>query len=362
MIAILYLIFGSYLIFIGVLTFGIIRGNRIDKKADLNKTSLNGISILVPFYNGQNHIKDSIENMKQIQYTGLDLEFIYIDDYSTDAGSSILKQEKDSRFTLMSSSGLKGKKSALEQAVNAAKHDWILTTDIDCSLPHSIFEYYRGVLGANPEIRLIAGPVLSKEQNFQSFNLLSLAVFSQASSNLGVFNTLSGANLFYKKRDFLKIQPYKDNLDLPSGDDMFLLKAFKKAGLKNLYFLSNPLNIIETKCLDNTEDFVNQQLRWASKTDRIANPFHILSGLLVSLGNLTTLVIFITLLVKGFFLQASLIWLIKLIVDGLYFYSYSPKIKRQLSGAKYLKSAVIYPFFTTFIAAKLLISPRNKVW
>lgn len=362
MIIILYFIFGSYLIFIGVLTFGIIRGNRIDTKVDLHKTSLNGISILIPFYNGQNHIKDSIENMKQIQCPGLDLEFIYIDDYSTDSSSLILKQETDSRFSLLSSSGLKGKKSALEQGVKAAKHDWILTTDIDCSLPHSIFEYYRGVLGANPEIRLIAGPVLSKEQNFQSFNLLSLAVFSQASSNLGVFNTLSGANLFYKKTDFLKIQPYKDNLDLPSGDDMFLLKAFKKAGLKNLYFLSNPLNIVETKCLDTTEDFVNQQLRWASKTNRIANPFHILSGILVSLGNLITLILSIALLAKGFFLQASVIWLIKLLVDGLYFYSYSPKIKRQLSGTKYLKSAVIYPFFTAFIAAKTLISPRNKVW
>ena len=169
MITILYFIFGSYLIFIGVLTFGIIRGNRIDKTAEVLKTSLKGISILVPFYNGQNHIKDSIENMKQIQYTGLDLEFIYIDDYSTDTGSSILKQERDSRFTLMSSSGLKGKKSALEQGVNAAKYDWILTTDIDCNLPYSIIEYYREVLGANPETRLIAGPVLSKETELPIF-------------------------------------------------------------------------------------------------------------------------------------------------------------------------------------------------
>ncbi len=364
MIATLYFIFGSYLIFVGVLTFGIIRGNRIDthRNAALDKTSLKGISILIPFYNGQNHIEYSIENMKKIQHTGLNLEFIYIDDYSTDSGSLTVKHEKDSRFTLLSSSALKGKKSALEEGVKAAKHEWILTTDIDCSLPYSIIEYYREILNINPKINLIAGPVLGKEQNFQSFNLLSLAVFSQASSNLGVFNTLSGANLMYRKRDFLKFQPYKDNLDLPSGDDMFLLKAFKKAGLKNLYFVSNPLNIVETQCLDNTEDFINQQLRWASKTNRIANPFHILSGFIVSLGNISTLILSLVFLVKGFFLGVTMIWLLKLIVDGLYFYSYRSVVKRQLSGAKYLKSSLIYPFFTSFVAVKIFLSPRNKVW
>ncbi len=362
MIVILYFIFGSYLIFIGILTHGIIRGNKIPKKATLNNISLEGVSILVPFHNGQNLLKESIESMKNIRSKDLDLEFLYIDDYSTDASSILLKREKDSRFKILTSSGLKGKKSALEQGVEFAKYDWILTTDIDCSLPYSIIEYYRGILNTNPEIRLIAGPVLSKEQNFQSFNLLSLAAFSQASSNLGLFNTLSGANLFYKKSDFLTIQPYRDNIDIPSGDDMFLLKAFKRVGLKQLYFLSNPHNIVETQCLNSTEDFLKQQLRWASKTDRIANPFHIISGLLVALGNLSTLILSFVLLIKGFFWGGCMIWLSKIFVDGLYFYSYGSQIKSKPIGMKYLKSSLIYPFFTTYIAVKLLISPRNKVW
>ena len=95
------------------------------------------VSIIVSIRNGENALHYLIKDLSAQKYPGK-LEFILVDDESTDATSQIIHDiaEKDKRFIYETSingdASLHFKKRALDAGINAAQNEWMLFTDVDC--------------------------------------------------------------------------------------------------------------------------------------------------------------------------------------------------------------------------------------
>ena len=109
------LLFFFYIISLLFFIFGIFRISNKSKKTDI----INNISIIVCVKNGEYSLPNILSDLHQQSYPG-NLEFIIVDDESTDQTKNIIYQfsNVDTRFkyfnTNSSTSQLKHKKRALE--------------------------------------------------------------------------------------------------------------------------------------------------------------------------------------------------------------------------------------------------------
>jgi cellulose synthase/poly-beta-1,6-N-acetylglucosamine synthase-like glycosyltransferase len=92
------------------------------------------------------------------------------------------------------------------------------------------------------------------------------------SIELGNPNMANGANLAFRKRTFENLNPYADNISIPSGDDVFLLQKVKTEYPNGVFFQKDA--IVETQAPRDFKTFYRQRKRWAAKwsaTSRLAD-------------------------------------------------------------------------------------------
>ncbi len=105
---------------------------------------IKSLTIIFPLYNESGRLKycfDDIEKFN-IKKKIKSLEYIFVDDGSTDGSSQIIKKfinkkkrEKNNvKYKLLKISKNKGKGNALSRGVEAASKNWILTIDTDISV------------------------------------------------------------------------------------------------------------------------------------------------------------------------------------------------------------------------------------
>jgi len=88
------------------------------------------VSVIVPFWNSEKWIGRCCESLTMQQG---DLEFILVDDHSTDHGSDIVSDycHKDDRFRLMLNTRTKGVSGARNTGLDYAQGEWITFLDAD---------------------------------------------------------------------------------------------------------------------------------------------------------------------------------------------------------------------------------------
>ena len=59
---------------------------------------------------------------------------------------------------------------------------------------------------------------------FQSLDSMSTFFIQKSAHDAGFFQLGSAANLAFERKVFLETDPYDDNMQIASGDDMFLIK------------------------------------------------------------------------------------------------------------------------------------------
>ena len=103
--------------------------------------ALDKVSIIVPARNEQLHIEAALQSMLQLDYP--ELEFLVVNDRSTDATGEILAQMAiaDHRLKVLNvtdlPAGWLGKNHALHRAACQATGDWLLFADADISFEPS---------------------------------------------------------------------------------------------------------------------------------------------------------------------------------------------------------------------------------
>ena len=99
------------------------------------------LSIIFPIYNEQNRIEKSFSDIEKFVETNtiFDLEIIFVNDGSSDTTDykikNFLKKNDKDLYKYFYSKKNMGKGHALKMGVKNAQKDWVLTTDIDLSVP-----------------------------------------------------------------------------------------------------------------------------------------------------------------------------------------------------------------------------------
>jgi len=95
------------------------------------KTTEEGVSIIIPVYNGEKYIKRSVENLRRLGYPSL--EIIYVNDCSTDNTKTMLEKELQSlhNSTLINLKENQGEYKARYEGLKQATNDYIFFLDID---------------------------------------------------------------------------------------------------------------------------------------------------------------------------------------------------------------------------------------
>ena len=131
--------------------------NRIKKKS---KSSIfPKVSVVIAIRNEENHIEYLLKSLQSQIYPNDKLEFILVNDHSTDKTLSILEKTDLSNIKILHvPDNESGKKYAINMAVSEAEGDIILASDADCSFAPSwvrtIVSYF-----ADNDVKLVSGPV-----------------------------------------------------------------------------------------------------------------------------------------------------------------------------------------------------------
>lgn len=308
------------------------------------------ISVIVPVRNEEFTIGTLLKDLSAQIFKKF--EIIVVNDHSEDETLYILSQSALKNLIIINNEG-SGKKAALTSAIRMARGSIIVTTDADCSVSrqwlYQIHEQFR-----NKRVMMAFGGVRMRgDQGFfstlQAMEFSSLIGSGAATAALGVPTMCSGANLAFRKAVFLEVKGYQDNLQIPSGDDEFLMRKIQKSYPKGIFFLNNPLAVVTTLAQSSLEEFLNQRIRWASK-------WRFNSSLAPKL-----LAVMIVLIQASFFLnwifvftaldiQALFILTIKMILEAAFLLQVCRFIDTRWNWLAFFSLQFLYPFYVLIIA------------
>ena len=128
------------------------------------------VSVVIALRNEESQIDNLLKCLKSQEYPIDKLEFILVNDHSTDRTLFLLEKSDLSNLQILNLPEEKsGKKDSINMAVSVASGDIILASDADCSFTlnwvRTMVNYF-----TNDDIKLVSGPVsfVRREGVFQS--------------------------------------------------------------------------------------------------------------------------------------------------------------------------------------------------
>ena len=189
------------------------------------------VSVVISLRNEERNIKDLLNNLQNQLYPEDYLQFILVNDHSTDKTLDLLQPyQADNLIVIDMPSGDFGKKNAISKAVEIANGEIILITDADCSFSSEWINIMVSYFN-HEKIKLVSGPVDYhwKKGFFQDLQALEfISLIGSGAGAIGSGNAIfcNGANMAFRKEVFLEVNAY--NNDIVSGDDVFLLHSIKR--------------------------------------------------------------------------------------------------------------------------------------
>ena len=319
-------------------------------------------SIVIPYRNEEEHLPQLFSSLLLLNYPRNQFEIILVNDASEDRSLSICENFKTSHPELHiqlfenERRSISAKKDAIRVAVANSKFEYIATTDADCILPVNWLRGFDREI-CNTNSKLIAGPVIFERNTsgslFQRFDLLDF--LSLQATTIGAFGIrqpfmCNAANLCYEKAAFIECSAYQDNEEYAGGDDVFLLQKFIENSFRVSYLRSEEM-IVQTKQQQRLSEFIDQRIRWASKSTAYKTFFSRFAALSV-FGMNGCLIIFAILSFCGLFDYHTImiVFLLKFNLDFMLIYKAAKFFKREEVMRSYLWSSLVYPFFSVSIA------------
>ena len=280
------------------------------------------VSVIIAMRNEQDRVVHLLSELKKQVYPIDKLEFILVNDHSTDSTLELLENSAiDNLRVVNMPEGMFGKKRAIAFAMKNATGKIILASDADCSFSplwvHTMVAYF-----ANKNIKLVSGPVSYHKQKGFFLGLQTLEFISLIGSGagaIGVNNAIfcNGANMAYRKADFLELNNF-ENDNAVSGDDVFLLHSLKEKYKDAIAFAKDENAIVLTDAVRSVKSFVNQRKRWTAKTSGYKDFSSIYASILVLFTNLALVLLFVGYLYSAAYFQLFLLFFaLKFAVDFL---------------------------------------------
>ena len=245
----------------------------------LNMVPHTFISVIVPARNEAHRIGPCIQSLLAQNYPQHLLQIIVVDDHSTDGTAALVKGFNSPLVTcialadyldVVDANFVAYKKLALQTGIQQSKGELIFTTDADCILPPHHLQHLAAHYQSQQAV-FIAAPVKYLPGRgvlhlFQALDFMSMQGISIAALQMDLGNMCNGANLAFSKQAFFAVNGYRQTEHLASGDDYFLMWKMKQAYPNKLSYLLHPEVIVQTPAAPNWHAFLQQRIRWASKS------------------------------------------------------------------------------------------------
>ena len=353
---IIFLILVLYILLIISYTFGWHKIKEVSKSSILLK-----VSVLISIRNEENHIERLLNNLQSQIYPNDKIEFILVNDHSTDNTLSLLEKSSLQNLKVLNMPKNKfGKKNAIMMAVSIADGDIILASDADCSFSpnwvQTMVSYF-----INDNVKLVSGPVNfhKKKGGGQALQALEfISLIGSGAGAIGIQNAIfcNGANMAYRKDVFLQVNSFKRE-NVVSGDDVFLLHDIKAKYANSIFFAKDKNAIVMTESTKTIRQFVNQRKRWVAKASVYKDMDSIYSSYLVFLANLSFVFLFTILFFNFSFFQFFLLfYVIKFITDLFLLY---PTLK-FLSREDLVKWIFPFELFYSFYIILIVVLSFSK--
>lgn len=241
------------------------------KKVDLlspqNTDQYPSVAVIIPFRNEAGHLGSLVEDLDQQNYPAERFHIYLINDHSTDDGEQNLEGLDAERYSLIHLSDQEeGKKAALLKGIEVSDSDLILFSDADTQRGP---DWIKSMISAqvHQSKDMVTGPVLSKaSQGFRKYYELELAAFMVVTAGAikgQLHGMANGANMIVRRSSLPGGDPFRSDIS-PSGDDIFLAEHYFSRD--QLAFCKDPRAIVTAHAPDQFDDFLQQKIRWASKS------------------------------------------------------------------------------------------------
>lgn len=221
-----------------------------------------GISFLVPCFNEEETIKDTIKNLLALDFPNK--QIIVINDGSTDNSAKIIYElQKYLDFTFIDLEFNNGKANALNKGIDYAKYDYVMGIDadtlIDDNAPYFMIEHFK----KNPKLAAVTGnprirnkkSILGKIQTIEYASMVGSIKRTQALT--GKINTISGVFTLFRKSAIEKVGKW--DIDMIT-EDIAISWKFHLAGLHIKY---EPRALCRMLVPETIPGLWKQRLRWA---------------------------------------------------------------------------------------------------
>lgn len=324
------------------------------KETPFTTINKNQITVVIPFYNEELRMKTLIDSLLKTDIT--DLEFIFVDDSSTDNSCLLLEPLLlNDSIQLVKNNG-QGKKRAIQTGILLSNRDYILTWDADISI---LSDYFDNIVRL-PAKDLLLLPVRfqgSVLQNLLHIDIDLTQIINIAKAGYSSPIVCSGANLLFKRMKYWELENIENHQHIESGDDQFLLTAFKN-GNASIQLIIDSKFAVYTPCENSILTFLHQRFRWISKTpmtkDKSAIKITQISFLLHVLFWLLSIYYLYTDIFSFYFLFTG-----KIILDLIITFPYYKSIKTMNRISLLFIYELILPFYVIILALTSSFSTPN---
>jgi len=324
------------------------------------------ISVIICCRNEIENLPELLKSLNNQSLTNEKYEIIVVDDHSTDQSYQYLYENtKDyTNFRILKQDeNLQGKKLAFLKGIHHSNGNFIVTTDADCIVSNNwLLCIYNQLISTNNQ--MILAPVFykinEKKQIFSSVLALENLSLQALTASMCILKRpimSNGANM-----GFSKINEADINLKVPTGDDIFRLIWYKKEiGTENIIYLKDKECYVETDSPKTWQEFMNQRLRWASKTRQIKDKDVLGIGIFFSLINTTLAILpILSFLDKEYVMSYILLLTLKMIGDYSLIFSFSAFYNKTKVLNYFILVTIIYPYY--FIIFAFLSQIRKYRW
>lgn len=318
------------------------------------------VSVVIPARNEASHLSLLLGDIGRQKYPQPWLEVIVVDDASEDNTAQAARHVMQEHLTEGQVIVLEEitpnpspKKRALTEGVRHASGELIITTDADCRVGpqwvHAMVQHARATGAVFISGPVKYAPLTNTFSKVQALEFLSLIGAGAGAIGAGQALMSNGANLAFRRKAFEEVDGYGGNEQYASGDDVFLMMKLQKAfGKDAITFLKDRDAIVNTQPKATWREFMEQRMRWASKTKAYKSFFALFASGTVFLFNLMLLagiaLPFFRPELSGAVLKA---WGLKLVVDATLLFSVAGFMKQQHLLWYYIPSQLFVVVYTS---------------
>lgn len=330
-----------------------------------------GISVIVIARNEEKNIEKCIRSILNQKYTSHLFELILIDDRSDDNTSGIAKQFNHPSFRSFRLADFPEfihspafKKSGIELGVHLSNNETIVVTDADCTHHEQwlrtisyVQEKHKAVFVTGPVIIEGRDNLLVKMQQMESLVFMSITA---AGIRSRLHDIANGANMAFSKKAFLQTNPYHDNYQFASGDDMFLIEKMRRYFPDQIRFIKSTTAVATTEAVEDWNALMKQRIRRAKKNKGLQSGVINMIWLLVGAYHVMLVILFISALMDPLmWMSFAFIMGIKWLVDFIHVAQASKFFGIRITPSEFIVLQFVYLYYVLRLGLSLMTGKKG---